>query len=57
MGLWGRGSQPGSEGCGLPWPAWPGLVAKEQPPLSNKAAALMGPQNSEEGREVSGVGR
>ena len=30
-------------------PAWPGFVAKEQPPLSNKAAATMGPQNSEEG--------
>lgn len=35
MGLWGRGSQPGSASDFLCL-AWPGPVAKEQPPLATR---------------------
>lgn len=48
---WGCGGGEANQvvsAVGFLGPAWPSLVAKEQPPLSNQAAALMGPQNSEE---------
>lgn len=43
---WGCGGGEASQvvsAAGFLGPAWPGLVAKEQSPLSNKTAAMVGP--------------